>query len=125
VAFISAWFNREGTSAQNNPMATTQNESGATTFNSVGVKNYPTEAEGIAATITTLQNGLYGDIVNALKTGTANVSTDYQGLHNWSAGPQGAQNKGYWNLSGVSTDYKSRRRSRTSWTSPACRPTTA
>lgn len=98
IAFLSAWFNREGTRAQYNPLATTQGAPGATQFNSVGVKNYPSLAVGIAATIQTLENGRYGDIVAALKSGTASVDATYKGLHTWSGG-------GYSSLSGIGTTY--------------------
>ena len=70
---LASWFRHEfgswPPSAANNPMATTQNESGATTFNSIGVKNYPNALTGVKATAATLNNGLYPGIVAALRSG--------------------------------------------------------
>lgn len=48
----------EGGSAKNNPFNTTQPMPGATNYNSVGVKDYVSPSQGIAATVKTLkQNG--------------------------------------------------------------------
>jgi hypothetical protein len=86
---MNNWFAHEGTSAQNNPMATTESEPGATTFNSAGVKNYPNEAVGVAATVATLENGLYPAIVFALRGGvglsTGNSQVESE-LSTWSGG---------------------------------------
>jgi len=89
IASVSNWFAHEGTTAQNNPMATTQNAAGATQFNSAGVKNYPSAAEGITATAQTLENGLYPAIVMALRSGqglSAGNSQVQQELLTWSGG---------------------------------------
>ena len=53
----------EGTRARDNADDTTEPEPGASTYNWVGVRNYPTWSEGIAATVTTLENGDYGAIL--------------------------------------------------------------
>lgn len=96
VNFLEAWASAEGTSALNNPLATTEPEAGATDFNSIGVKNYLTPATGEAATAATLQSGLYEGIRRALATGNAtqasfgNASV-YTGLNDWAYGP----NAGY------------------------------
>lgn len=56
----------------NNPLNTTQPGFGATTsVNSAGVKQYPTQADGIAATVATLTNGKYPQLVTALKSSDA------------------------------------------------------
>ena len=47
VYFLVAWMDMEGTSAKWNPLATTTRGSGASDFNSVGVKNYPNDAIGM------------------------------------------------------------------------------
>jgi hypothetical protein len=65
---MNAWQRAEGGSADN-PFNTTQGAPGATDFNSVGVKRYPDLATGIAATIKTLLNGHYPNIIAALKAG--------------------------------------------------------
>lgn len=57
--------------AWNNPLSTTEPGFGGTPANSAGVMRYPTQAEGIAATVATLTNGRYGQIVDALKTSNA------------------------------------------------------
>lgn len=75
LQFLIAWSNEEGghwhNGAHFNPLNTTLNESGATTFNSVGVKAYTSWDQGVTATAATLQNGRYNDIVAALKGGDA------------------------------------------------------
>jgi cell wall-associated NlpC family hydrolase len=96
LAFFAAWAHREGTTAGNNPLATSQNMPGSTSFNSVGVQNYPTPAVGAQATFKTLTNGNYNDIVDALRAGTASLTAHYPGLSTWSGG-------GYDNLAGEPT----------------------
>lgn len=54
IASLNAWQAREGGGGANNPLNTTLNCCGGTNFNSIGVKNYPTETAGIQATISTL-----------------------------------------------------------------------
>jgi hypothetical protein len=68
LTFLSAWQQAEGGSADN-PFNTTEDAPGATDFNSVGVKRYPSVAEGLDATAETLTNGYYGGILTALKEG--------------------------------------------------------
>lgn len=70
---LEAWVEAEGTSAAFNPLATTQNMPGATNFNSVGVKNYASYGDGLAATVRTLTNGRYEGILAALARGTSSV----------------------------------------------------
>jgi hypothetical protein len=70
VRAIVAWEKAEGTAAKFNPLATTQGGfAGATKFNSVGVKNYVSYEDGIAANAKVIQNGLYGPILDALRNG--------------------------------------------------------
>jgi len=72
VSAIVAWETLENTQAQNNPLATERvmGVPGEDNFNSVGVRNYPTLAVGVAATVVTLSNGYYGGILGALPNGT-------------------------------------------------------
>ena len=56
-------------SANYNPLNTTQGAPGATAMNSVGVKSYLSREQGIEATVQTLENGMYGGILDALKQG--------------------------------------------------------
>jgi hypothetical protein len=65
---MAAWQRAEGGSPDN-PFNTTQGAPGATDFNSVGVKRYPDVATGVAATVKTLLNGYYPNIIAALKAG--------------------------------------------------------
>lgn len=68
MQFFDAWQKAEGGSADN-PFNTTQNAPGATRFNSVGVRRYPSIDVGVEATAKTLTNGHYGGILEALKKG--------------------------------------------------------
>ena len=73
VAAITAWEMAEGghwyNTAYYNPLNTTQSMPGATVFNSVGVKAYTSWRQGLEATVKTLRNGYYGDIIEALRRG--------------------------------------------------------
>ncbi|MFZ4515750.1 MAG: hypothetical protein ACOYN3_05510 [Acidimicrobiia bacterium] len=71
VRAMTAWAQAEGTKASFNPLATTQGASGATNFNSVGVKNYPSYEVGLEATVKTLLNGRYENILGALRRGNS------------------------------------------------------
>lgn len=59
----------EGTEAKNNPLATTEPFEGATDFNSTGVKNYDTFADGVDATVKTLLLHFYDAVRGQLKRG--------------------------------------------------------
>lgn len=69
LVFIDSWKEAEGTSAQNNPLATTLDRPGSSCFNEVCVRNYTTEEEGIEATVVTLAQGFdgYNDIVLGIR----------------------------------------------------------
>ena len=72
VQAITAWEQAEGTKAAYNPLATTQGGfAGETTFNGDGVKNYASYADGLAANVKVINNGLYGNILAALHDGTS------------------------------------------------------
>lgn len=70
VGLLRAWQSCEGGSAAFNPLNTTQPEPGATDYNSVHVKNYPSQEVGLRATVATLTNGFYPGIVRDLRMGT-------------------------------------------------------
>jgi hypothetical protein len=74
VKAMTAWAQAEGTKAGYNPLATTQSMPGASSFNSVGVKNYASYADGLEATAKTLTNGHYTNILAALRAGTSAVA---------------------------------------------------
>jgi len=67
IKFMKAWRQHEGAKATYNPFNTTQKAAGATNFNSVGVKNFINRAQGLKATLDTLNNGRYGAIITAIK----------------------------------------------------------
>lgn len=69
LSYVNAWQQAEGGRATNNPFNTTQPLGNASSYNSVGVRNYPTPQAGIQATIDTLKNGRYGNIIAALRQG--------------------------------------------------------
>jgi hypothetical protein len=54
---LLAWMQAEGGEAKNNPLNTTEEWPGATIYNWVGVKNYPSFKDGVAATARTLNYG--------------------------------------------------------------------
>jgi peptidoglycan hydrolase CwlO-like protein len=76
VAMV-AWQVQEGTTANWNPLATTYPEPGASDFNSVGVKNYVSLAQGLDATYGTLNTSAYGypPILSSLRACKAATTT--------------------------------------------------
>ena len=66
-----AWQAQEGTQADWNPLATTHVMDGSTDFNSVGVQNYRTLAQGLEATKETIENGWqqygYGAVIRSMR----------------------------------------------------------
>lgn len=75
MAFVYAWRQSEGGKAAFNPFNTTQNAEGTTKYNSVGVRNYTSAEQGIAATIKTITNGRYGSIIDSLKQDSPPMET--------------------------------------------------
>ena len=72
VRALTAWQQAEGTAAHFNPLATTQaGFAGETRFNSVGVKNYASYEDGLNANVKAITNGLYSNILAALRAGTS------------------------------------------------------
>jgi hypothetical protein len=90
IKSLVKWEQREGgnwhNSAHFNPLCTTQKEQGATNMNSCGVKAYTSWDQGVQATVSTLQNGQYGDIISGLKSGNGLSQGNHQGLSKWSGG---------------------------------------
>jgi peptidoglycan hydrolase-like protein with peptidoglycan-binding domain len=68
LTFFFAWRKAEHGACAFNPFATTQPYGASTKFNTAGVRNYQSEEDGIAATIKTLLNGYYTDLVNRLRS---------------------------------------------------------
>jgi hypothetical protein len=84
MKFMYAWRQAEGGKAKNNPFNTTQSKPNSTFYNCLkkgisgcksGVRNYMSSRDGIDATIKTLQNGRYRNILDALKKGTSAEQT--------------------------------------------------
>jgi hypothetical protein len=84
MKFMYAWRQAEGGKAKNNPFNTTQSKPNSTFYNCLkkgisgcqsGVRNYMSSRDGIDATIRTLQNGRYRNILDALKKGTSAEQT--------------------------------------------------
>lgn len=70
MAALAAWQRSEGGSARFNPFNTTQTMPGAGSYNSIGVRNYTSYAQGLNATVKTITNGRYGAIISALRRGS-------------------------------------------------------
>lgn len=68
------WMKAEGGTASYNPFNTTEDAPGATDYNGVGVKNYPSLNAGISATANTLLNGHYQKLVSDLRSGKASTA---------------------------------------------------
>ena len=90
VSSLVDWEHREGgnwnNTARYNPLNTTTSEPGATNMNSDGVKAYTSWKQGVQATASTLENGYYGDLLGALKSGKGLADGSYHGLSTWSGG---------------------------------------
>lgn len=69
LRFLDAWQRAEGGTAAFNPLNTTQHAPGATSYNSVGVRNFLDPQQGLSATAKTLLNGYYKPIVSGLRSG--------------------------------------------------------
>lgn len=81
VEAVTAWEAQEGgnwhNTARYNPLNTTLAEPGSTTINSAGVRAYTSWDEGLTATASTLEEGSYQGIRDALAGGS-----DAQGVVN-------------------------------------------
>jgi hypothetical protein len=88
VSSIESWIGREGGGGANNPLNTTFPLGGSTALagNPDGVQNYPTYADGVDATVSTLENGSYGDILLLLRSGAGLCGRQLAGLATWSGG---------------------------------------
>jgi hypothetical protein len=68
LTFFFAWRQAEHGACAFNPFATMQPYGASTKFNKAGVRNYESAEDGIGATIKTLLNGYYPDLLNRLRT---------------------------------------------------------
>jgi len=69
IMALNAWQQAEGTAAAFNPLATTQYAQGAGVLagNTAGVRNYVSPQQGVTATVQTLLNGYYPDVLAAFR----------------------------------------------------------
>lgn len=67
LSLCRTWQSYEGGSAAWNPWNTTQKSPTSTDYNSAGVQNFPDEQTGIEATVITLRNGYYPDVLAAFR----------------------------------------------------------
>ena len=100
---MTTWMAFEGghwkNTANYNPLNTTQNEKGAKSINSVGVKSYTSWDQGYQATLETLKNGNYSNILSALQQGTDSSAV----LSAVNASPWGTKIPGYAAATGGAT----------------------
>lgn len=95
---LSAWHKLEGGSASYNPFNTTLKEPGATSYNSVGVRNYTTPEQGLQATISTLKNtkGVgYDKIISALQSNNPQQALEAITRSGWSGSQYSMKNNDY------------------------------
>jgi hypothetical protein len=78
LIWLKAWRQAEGAKATYNPFNSTQPKSGSTNFNTYKVKNYLTVNDGVTATVSTINNGLYSNIIKAFKKGIPDKATAYK-----------------------------------------------
>jgi peptidoglycan hydrolase-like protein with peptidoglycan-binding domain len=89
MLFFHAWRQGEGGKATYNPFNTTQPFNNASKYNSVGVRNFNSEPDGIAATVKTLKNGHYPCILDGLRRniGSKNIAKNcHSNLKTWGTG---------------------------------------
>lgn len=80
---------KEGSQALNNPLDTTEGAPGATDYNAVGVKNYPSVEIGFGATLATFENGYYPELVRILSDPAGGSAVQYASsadLNTWGTG---------------------------------------
>lgn len=98
VQSIVNWYGHEGgnwhNTASYNPLNTTLELPGSSVMaggSSAGVQAYTSWQQGLEATVLTLENGDYNDILQALRSGNG-LTGYYQGLEIWSGNGYAAVN---------------------------------
>jgi hypothetical protein len=91
---LKAWQQAEGSTARWNAFNTTQpsKTTGTSNYNSVGVKNYPTQKTGVDATVNTLKLSYYVDMVKALKNNDQEAFIQALVASPWDGGYSGRGN---------------------------------
>jgi len=87
---FAAWMQAEGGSAHNNPLNSTEDWPGATLYNGVGVKNYPSADAGVEATVKTFHGHGHGyeAILRALRRNAPAADTlAAVAASDWGTGP--------------------------------------
>jgi len=69
LLFIKAWRQMEGGGATYNPFNSTLKKGSPSNYNTYNVQNYFSVADGVSATVSTLTNGFYPNVVRAFKKG--------------------------------------------------------
>jgi hypothetical protein len=90
-SFMNAWITKESgqypISYGWNPLNTTQSGPGSYGGGAQGnIQFFPSYQSGLAANVETITNGLYGDLLGALRSGSASTSVPYHGLSTWGTG---------------------------------------
>jgi len=80
LLFVRAWAQIEGSERTGsrptyNPLSTTLSSGATSSFNSIGVRNYPTLNVGVIATANTIKGKLYSKIYTELKKGIPDKAT--------------------------------------------------
>lgn len=90
LELLNAWALAEGGNAQWNALNTTEPMGGATNYNSVGVKNYPSPVSGISATALTLilepYHTLWVDMQAGTHTAVELVNRNRHAFDTWGTG---------------------------------------
>lgn len=83
-AFVIAWEDAEGTYASlRNPLDSTLPMSGSYAVNPAGVQHYRSLRQGLAATVLTIRNGLYGPVQSALAAGNGPAAASAVAASRW------------------------------------------
>lgn len=91
ISFIEAWENKEGgnwnNTAKYNPLNTTLKEPGSTDFApGKSVQAYTSWAEGLKATVSTIEESQYSSVVSALRKGNTQAALSALKASPWDAG---------------------------------------
>lgn len=92
LTFLFAWRDFEAGTAAFNPFNTTHPFNGSTNYNILsfggGVQNYQSENDGIHATIKTLKNGYYNNLLQSLRNDDSpeTIASNSEDLEKWGSG---------------------------------------
>jgi peptidoglycan hydrolase-like protein with peptidoglycan-binding domain len=92
LTFFFAWRQFEAGTAAFNPFNTTQTYGKSTNYNTLsfggGVQNYTSEDDGISATVMTLKNGRYDNLVRSLREDEdpISIASNLDDLDTWGSG---------------------------------------